>query len=178
MIDVTETDPPEARLENVIDASAKDDNLSKRERKRIRQVLQDVVISPSELIDYSFYLADQTFQTERRRITNWQREFVLFASELNIPKAFLAQGVWFSPGSSIRSVLLNSIHAAERNIEVSVYNLTDDRLGKALITAVQRGVGVFVVTEQSILHQAGSDVIRLHKAGAQTYAAVSVPARK
>ena len=168
----TNVDPPELMLEMAINASAEDDNLSIRERNEILQMLQQVEISPNELIDYSFFLADQIFLNERRRISNWQREFVLFAGEWNVrnvPKPFLSQGVWFSPGPSIRAVLIESIRDAKLRVEVCIYNLTDDRLATALIDAVKRRVVVTVLTERASLNQAGSDIPMLRKAGVKTH---------
>lgn len=103
---ITTIDSPETILENTINTSAADDQLSERERKRILSAIEKVNISPKELIDYSFYLVDLIFRKERRLVTNWQREFVFLISDRQIPKTFLAQGgmVLFGAVNSKRTV--------------------------------------------------------------------------
>lgn len=166
---MTASSSPEQVLETAINESAIDDILSKRERKHILKAIQAVDIAADELIDYSFYFADQLFRQEQRRVYNWLRDFVLFARHADLPASFLAKGVWFSPGSSIRTVLLDSIRSAQRSIDVCVYNFTDDRLANALTMAMDRGVHVTVLTERSCMTCRGSVVSKLRNRGATTF---------
>jgi len=166
---MTASTSPEQVLELAINESARDDILSQRERKQILKALQAVDIAAEELIDYSFYFADQLFRQEQRRVSNWLKDFVLFARHAGLPAPFLAKGVWFSPGSSIRTVLLNSIRSAQRSIDVCVYNFTDDRIANALTMAMERGVKVTVLTERSSMTCRGSVVAKLRQIGAATF---------
>lgn len=159
---------PELALELCIKKSAEDDILSQKERKQILRALQDVKISPKELIEYSFYLAEQVFKEEQRLVTNWLREFVMLANQADLPKPFLAKSVWFSPGSAIRNVLLEAIKTAEKTLDVCVYNLTDDRLANALLSAIDRGVQVTILTERASMFQRGSEIANLRSRGANT----------
>ena len=159
---------PERVLELCINQSAADDILSQRERKQILRALQEVEISPKELIEYSFYFAEQVFREEQRFVTNWLRDFVVLANQADLPKPFLAKGVWFSPGSGIRNVLLEAIKTAEKTLDVCVYNLTDDRLANALLAAMDRGVQVTILTERASMLQRGSEIANLRNRGANT----------
>ena len=160
---------PELALETAINDSAVDDILSQRERKQIMRALQTVNITPEELIEYSFHFADQLFLQEQRRVSNWLREFVLFARHAELPMPFLAKGVWFSPGSSIRNVLLDAIRGAQTSVDVCVYNLTDDRLANGLIAAIERNIKVTIITERSSMTNRGSEISKLLQVGATTF---------
>lgn len=159
---------PERILELCINQSAADDILSQKERKQILRALQKVEITPEELIEYSFYIAEQMFRDEQRLVTNWLREFVMLVKQADLPKPFLAKGVWFSPGSGIRNVLLEAIKTAEKTLDVCVYNLTDDRLANALLAAIDRGVKVTILTERASMFQRGSEISSLRNRGANT----------
>ena len=164
---VTSTSP-ESVLETIMKESAKNDRLSRRDQKVILQTLSKTDLRIDELIDYSFYIADQFLRNENRIATNWLREFVLFARIATTPKAFLAKGIWFSPGSAIRNVLLEAIKTAEKTLDVCVYNLTDDRLANALLAAIDRGVQVTILTERASMFQRGSEIANLRNRGANT----------
>lgn len=159
---------PERALELCINQSAADNILSQKERKQILRALQRVGISPKELIDYSFYLAEEIFKKEHRLVTNWLKDFIVLANQAELPRTFLAKGVWFSPGSGIRNVLLEAIKTAEKTLDVCVYNLTDDRLANALLSAIDRGVQVTILTERASMLQRGSEVANLRNRGANT----------
>ena len=134
-------------LEESITRSAKDNYLSKRERKEISRALRNVNIAPEEIIDFGFYVADRIYVESDRRVADWLRDFVDFARVANAPVGFLLQGVWFSPGSEIRAVLLNSLHEAQDAIDLSIFNFTDSKLANGILKAIERGVNVTLVTD-------------------------------
>ncbi len=158
---------PELLLEMCIIKSAADNMLSAQERKRILRALQHVDINSQDLIGYGFYLVESQFPNDKKPMA-WLREFVSLASQADLPKPFLAKGVWFSPGTEIRNVLLEAIRTADKSLDVCVYNFTDDRLANALVSAIDRGVPVTLVTERSSLTQRGSQVAHLESRGAKT----------
>ncbi len=69
-----------------------------------------------------------------------------------------------SPGQAIIAAMIQDINAAQKSIDVAMYNFTLDNVSEALIKAAQRGLAVRVVVDSDALDKL--DLPRLKKAGA------------
>ena len=160
------TQNPELMLEQTIVSSASDDHLSQKEKKHIVRWMDSVDISPNELTDYAFYVAEQIHTTQSKRVANWLRDFVLFAQRANAPWSEHQDAVWFSPGTRIREIILNSIRYADESIHVAVYNFTDHGIAKKLAAAIDRGLAVTIVTTNNWNANISSRIPHLRNKGA------------
>ncbi|MCC7336409.1 MAG: DUF1669 domain-containing protein [Pirellulaceae bacterium] len=155
---------PEAHLESVIVDSACDGVLSITERKAIAHALTRVVISEKDLVGFGFYLAEQASRTSGQNLYDWLRDFVGMARLVRSSPIQQPSCAWFSPGTSIRRVLVDAIASAKRNLAACVYHITDDILVTAVLGAVERGVHLRLITEQSSTGSDGSKLCQILQA--------------
>ena len=73
--------------------------------------------------------------------------------------------VFFSPGEDCLNAILSALRAALKTIDVCVFTISDDRISDVLIERHRKGLKVRVLTDNEKLHDAGSDIDRLHRAG-------------
>lgn len=73
--------------------------------------------------------------------------------------------VFFSPGEDCLNALVSKIRAAVKTLDICVFTISDDRITDAIIERHRRGLKVRIITDNEKLHDAGSDIERLHRAG-------------
>lgn len=73
--------------------------------------------------------------------------------------------VYFSPGGSVASRIVQEIQRAQATIDVAIYSFTRDEIADALIAAKNRGVAVRIIADSSQADGSGSDIARLEAAG-------------
>jgi phosphatidylserine/phosphatidylglycerophosphate/cardiolipin synthase-like enzyme len=73
--------------------------------------------------------------------------------------------VAFAPGEGCLSLIVRRLAAARRSLDLCVFTITDDRIGRPILDAHRRGVMVRIVTDNDKAHDPGSDVFRFRDAG-------------
>jgi phosphatidylserine/phosphatidylglycerophosphate/cardiolipin synthase-like enzyme len=71
----------------------------------------------------------------------------------------------FSPGEDCRNKLLALCASAQLTLDISIFTLADNRLAEAVIATHQRGIAVRIITDDQKMHDAGSDIEQLKRAG-------------
>ncbi|WP_400193090.1 phospholipase D-like domain-containing protein [Hymenobacter sp. B81] len=151
---------------------------------RFRQALADITLSDHEARQLRAHVA--AFQQQggdaaelRRRvfqlakehsstpldkgIINWLHAATALLPDQAAPG--VRHEVHFSPGEACVGAIRRFIAQAERQLDVCVFTVADDRLTEALLAAHRRGVRVRLLTDNDKLHDVGSDVRQLHRAG-------------
>ncbi len=78
----------------------------------------------------------------------------------------------FAPEERLDSVLATQLRKAQDSVEIAMFGLTDRKVQKELIKAVQRGVQVTIVTEQKMANKTALDE-KVEQAGAQVIRAAN-----
>ncbi|KAF9197694.1 hypothetical protein BGZ49_001760 [Haplosporangium sp. Z 27] len=67
----------------------------------------------------------------------------------------------FFPSEDSFQHLLDTIHKAQRSLDICVYTITDNEIANAVIKAHERGVRVRIITDDEKVDDLGSDIRRL-----------------
>lgn len=73
--------------------------------------------------------------------------------------------VAFAPGEACLNLIVRRLSAARKALDLCVFTITDDRIGRPIFDAHRRGVKVRIITDNDKARDAGSDVGRFAEAG-------------
>ena len=73
--------------------------------------------------------------------------------------------VAFAPGETCLNLIVRRLAAARKTLDLCVFTITDDRIGRPILDAHRRGVRVRIVSDNDKAHDPGSDVHRFAEAG-------------
>ena len=73
--------------------------------------------------------------------------------------------VFFSPGEQCLRAVLSAFADAREKVDVCVFTITDDRIARGMLAAHRRGTRLRVVTDNDKVHDRGSDIAELARAG-------------
>lgn len=155
-------------VDGVLAATLEDEHLSRGEKSAIRQLLESDDIRTEQLAfirHRAFALARERMANESsRRVIDWL-EGVVKLLQPPEPKATVRAEVFFSPGPACLDAISRQLKESERQVDICVFTITDDRLASAILDAFKRGVQLRIVTDDDKAHDRGSDVFRLADAG-------------
>jgi mitochondrial cardiolipin hydrolase len=72
---------------------------------------------------------------------------------------------FFSPGDDCLNEINRLLRTCQRQCDICVFTITDDRISEHILRAHQRGVLVRIITDDSKIGDPGSDILRLKQAG-------------
>lgn len=81
------------------------------------------------------------------------------------PAATAPSNVYFSPGTDCLRMLQGLCRQTQRQLDICVFTVADDRLTEAILGCHRRGVRVRLISDDDKSFDAGSDVLRLREAG-------------
>ena len=87
-----------------------------------------------------------------------------WAATINYSDSFLE--IWFSPGFSSQSIkyrLLDTINASEKNIDIIIWDFTDQQIASALVKKAREGIKVRIITEDQTSLEKNSVIPYLRK---------------
>jgi phosphatidylserine/phosphatidylglycerophosphate/cardiolipin synthase-like enzyme len=79
--------------------------------------------------------------------------------------SFRYHKVLFSPGSDIPETLTFLLNRAVKTIDLCVFTISDDRLARHILEAMQRGVKIRIISDDRKTYDHGSQVYGLSQAG-------------
>lgn len=151
----------------MLSQTLEDRRMSRSERRALRQVLNDAMLSDDELAiarALAFSLAREADLDPRaKQVLAWLEE----AIKLLIPgerERSIAEAR-FSPGPECRNAVRHLFREAKTSAEVCVFTITDDGIADEILSAHQRGVSVRIVSDDLKSEDLGSDIARLSDAG-------------
>jgi cardiolipin hydrolase len=153
----------------------------------LRTTLEDGRLTRSEKQAIDMLLSDGEGATEQQ-LSKWRHEvFAMAAARLDrhearqaldwleqINKCLLPRHpvtksrrmeCHFSPGPDCAEAIMNEINRAQHTIDVCVFTITDDRIGRVLLNAKGRGVRVRIISDDQKAMDLGSDVMDLQSMG-------------
>jgi len=72
---------------------------------------------------------------------------------------------YFSPGEDCLNHIITLIKSAEKHLEIAVFTISDDRISRAIVAAMFRGVNVRIITDNDKVSDDGSDIETLSNEG-------------
>jgi phosphatidylserine/phosphatidylglycerophosphate/cardiolipin synthase-like enzyme len=93
------------------------------------------------------------------------------ASETALKKLFSKKGycTLFSPDDAIYEIMLYLISQETARIKIAIFTFTDSIICQALISAIQRGIRVDIITDRSAIFDQYGKVDELYRNGAHVY---------
>ena len=147
--------------------SIHDNVFSTSEQKELKQMIQDQNFSKRELD----FLRSQIFdiasqhqeQLSKQSLINW----IEATNKLTLGQQQEEEKsrVYFSPGRTCQSAIINLIRSARESLKICVFTISDNDIADEIIAAYKRGVGVKVLTDNDKSFDKGSDIELLHKNG-------------
>lgn len=160
-----------AQVEQVLKQSFEDYVLSTEEKAEIQQALQNY-----SRVDQLNFARNIAFKLVRKAIENnhatyyralkWLEQVIKTVDGLRqSADGKRVTEALFSPGNRIVNRIKALLKTAKDSIDVCVFTISDDRLTEALLAAYHRGVLLRIITDNHKLHDLGSDINQLAKAG-------------
>ena len=149
-----------------LEASIADEYFSRSEKKSIRSLVRQSQPTEHELS----VLRSKVFDMAQERINADNFSFIMQWTE-NALKALIvtsteqADEVYFSPGESCRTTIINLIRSATRTLDICVFTISDNPISKAIIEAHQKGIAVKILTDDDKSEDRGSDIAWFHREG-------------
>jgi phosphatidylserine/phosphatidylglycerophosphate/cardiolipin synthase-like enzyme len=78
---------------------------------------------------------------------------------------FSMHKVYFSPGTDILDSITDLLKQANHTLDICVFTITDERLANDILSCHQRGIKVRIITDDEKIHDHGSSIKGLKKAG-------------
>lgn len=157
-----------AELDKILRHTLEDFRLSRGEKRMLAKVIEEVGADEHKLAA----IRSRVFDIAREELDGAQDRAVLDwledANKLLAPRPPEAPplaAAFFSPGDDCPRAINNQIASAERQIDICVFTITDDRITDAILTAHRRGVAIRIVTDNDKSNDTGSDIDRLKNNG-------------
>lgn len=158
------------KLREMLVATLQDARLSRGEKSALRQIFDHVAPTEQELSNYrrvAFEVARDGLQgTAPEAIVNWLEDVVrVIENRSSIDQS--ETEAWFSPDRECHSRIVRLIEQARFSAEICVFTITDDRISDTIIEAHDRGLPIRIITDDEKAFDAGSDIMRLERAGVE-----------
>jgi mitochondrial cardiolipin hydrolase len=152
--------------------TADDDHLSRGERSALSAQLRDAKLSNSDLAflrNQAFDIAREKLPTSTHEVLEWLQDIVKQVTPKAKKPAKSASGdiheIYFSPGNDCLYAIKDALRDVRKTLDICVFTITDNRIVDDIMDAHTRGVRVRVLTDNDKLHDAGSDIARIARAG-------------
>ena len=156
-------------LELAFKKSFEDKYFSKTERDAIRQLLAAASLKKDDkdvLRSKLFAMAKSTAKdNDTAFVIEWLDASTRILDEKVDQPAPKGSSVYFSPGDACLNAIIAQINSAQKELDVCVFTISDDRISTALIAKHKAKVNVRILTDNEKLLDEGSDISKLAKAG-------------
>lgn len=151
--------------------SIADFRLSRSEKAAITEVLKEKPLSEKSkwvLRSKIFSLAKSKVDSRNfLEIIDWLNRATKLLEKTNngISVPEVAVSAFFSPGLDCLNKINQLISQAEKNLEICVFTITDDRIVDEIMEAHRRGVSVRIISDNHKSEDRGSDIKKLANRG-------------
>jgi len=156
-------------LDTLLKASLADRRLSKAERKDMEALLMGAQAPKSELAQLrhrAVQIAKSAVDDEAGRVMAWLGEVLNTLYDASLAADARPESeAHFSPGDTCVRRLTALLDDAQKQVDICVFTITDDRVSNQILAAHKRGVSLRVITDDEKAFDAGSDIDRLRRAG-------------
>jgi phosphatidylserine/phosphatidylglycerophosphate/cardiolipin synthase-like enzyme len=155
-------------FDRILQQTLADRRLTQGERRALTEVLKDVEPDEQKLAHYRH----QAFDAARAALSDPQAATVLGWLE-DVVKALWPRPdadedvaeAYFSPQDNCAGRIARLLETAQRQADICVFTITDDRITNAVLAAHRRGVAVRIISDREKADDLGSDIARLRAAG-------------
>ncbi|MBX2970469.1 MAG: DUF1669 domain-containing protein [Cyclobacteriaceae bacterium] len=149
-----------------LEESIQDEFFSKAERKSLRALIGEKPLDQHQLN----FLRSRIYEMANARVTSENYRFIIewikaANSALITTERQENSDVYFSPGESCRSVIINQLNQAIRDVKICVFTISDDQITDAIITTHKKGIQIQVITDNDKMEDEGSDIEQLADEG-------------
>lgn len=149
-----------------LEESIQDEFFSKAERKSLRALIGEKPLDQHQLN----FLRSRIYEMANERVTPENYRFIIewikgANSALITSDKPETSDVYFSPGEACRSVIINQLNQAVRDVKICVFTISDDQITDAIITTHKKGVPIQVITDNDKMEDEGSDIEQLADEG-------------
>jgi len=146
--------------------SIEDEILSRDEKRDLKAAIREQPLDHKQQAQ----LRSKIFDTAIARVNdNNYGRIIAWLEDANKALALAAPKPtgkgFFSPGSACRDAIIEELRNATRSIDICVFTISDDILSKEIKFAHRRNIQVHIITDNDKLHDKGSDIRTLAKAG-------------
>lgn len=159
-------------LEKTLRKTFEDYRLSKDEKYAFRDLLQayrDDVDILSFVRNTAFDMAGEHMRKQQTFDANAYRWLEHIIKSIDSTRASSTVGkaseAYFSPGTDCKDRIISLIDAAEKDIGVCVFTISDNDISHSLHRAHERGIPVRIITDNDKANDTGSDVEFLARKG-------------
>lgn len=157
-----------AEIDRILKHTLADSRLSRGEKRVLSKVLDE--LNPSEH-DMAF-LRHRAFEIGRQEligpqaiaVLEWLEEVVKVFQPSSTSEMY-ESAAYFSPGDNCAQAIANLFQRAQRQVDVCVFTITDDRITDAILDAHRREVKIRIISDNDKAEDAGSDVGLLARRG-------------
>jgi phosphatidylserine/phosphatidylglycerophosphate/cardiolipin synthase-like enzyme len=156
-------------IDAMLRQTLEDCRLSRSERRALGEVLDELAPSENQkmfLRFRAFALARaQVRDPEAAAVIEWLEEVTKVLSPAPPEESTQEDEACFSPGSGCPSRIAALFARAQREVDVCVFTITDNRISDAIVDAHRRGIRLRIITDDDKSLDPGSDVARLARMG-------------
>lgn len=149
-----------------LEESIQDEFFSKAERKSLRALIGEKPLDQHQLN----FLRNRIYEMANARVTPENYRFIIewikaANSALIVPERQETSDVYFSPGEACRSVIINQLRQAVREVKICVFTISDDQITDTIISTHKKGVQIQIITDNDKMEDEGSDIEQLADEG-------------
>ena len=152
---------------NQMKQSLEDELFSKDEKRSLRELVSKTPLNSDQLT----FLRGKVYELANEKASDTNYRFILEwmkqANNALSPKPQETSEVFFSPGESCRSAIIQQIDRAVSQLKICVFTISDDRITSAILSSHKKGIDVKIITDNDKSLDIGSDIELLVKEGIQ-----------
>ncbi|MEQ8854238.1 phospholipase D-like domain-containing protein [Gimesia sp.] len=147
-----------------------DFQMSRSERSALNQIIDHLNLSDHHLAliraeAFQIFKDQQPVPGMREKCLGWLEDVMKILSRPASDDSAMKSEAWFSPHDECAHRICRMIGSANRQIDICVFTITDDRVSEAIQEAHRRSVSVRIVSDDDKSFDPGSDIDRLSRAG-------------
>lgn len=163
-------------------ATLADYRVSRSEKSALKSLLADESLSEADIAllrSEAFSVARaETESPDTVNTLQWLEGVMRLLAQVQVaspPQRPTSQEgtAFFSPGPECLRAIQQQVRGARHKLEICVFTITDNRITEAIEAAIARRVQVRIISDDMKTDDAGSDIQRLHHAGAEVRVDVS-----
>lgn len=103
-------------------------------------------------------------ETETRQLITWLSNVIKVLVQFHREDSEM-HSVHFSPEGDCCEIILDCLRKAEKELQICVYTISDDRLANEVIRCYKKGLKVRLITDDEKVKDIGSDIKRIARNG-------------
>ncbi|WP_289054337.1 phospholipase D-like domain-containing protein [Carboxylicivirga marina] len=152
-----------------LEKSIDDFVLSKLEKKIISAKLDTKDFGKYELLKLRTHLfkiaKDKCTDRKHKNLINWLEEANIFLLPDSIEPFYCRS--YFSPGSDCLMTIIKQLNKCTTSADICVFTISDDRIRDEIVSAINRGIKVRIISDDDKTMDRGSDMDYLSDNGAE-----------